>query len=340
MEHWQVATLVRAMAHLRTGAADDAALLDALAALTLPPEAPPTTRRADDAASRRTRVGMAPAQEEAVPPQAAPRGAQPLAPADRRIAAPRESAPADDRLVAEPSSLRQLIERADLVTPERAPPGVAVQAPTRAEAAAASAPLESLFAAGRVRGILREMSTLSSASGAADIAAVVRLIARAEPITRLPRLRVSTLGHAVLWLFDAGPAMLPFASDKQQLAAVATRLLGRDRVRIADFIGHPLQAVRAQRQVRWSALRWPPRGSALLVVSDLGLGARESTLQAPAWRQFQAEAAQRGLRSVLLIPYEQARWPEVAGGFDTALAWDLATGVQGLRRRRRLAHRD
>ncbi|MFT3953312.1 MAG: hypothetical protein QM722_02555 [Piscinibacter sp.] len=342
MDHGQVATLVRALARLRSGAADDAALLDALAALTLPAAAADlaATRRAGDAVPPRKPTRPAsPAPDLAVSPGPAAAAPLPVEADAEPSARPRPRAAADGQLVAEPSALQLLVERADLITPERSPAGATAQAPARAEAANTSAPLESLFAAGRVRGILREMSTLASASGAPDIAAVVRRIARAEPITRLPRLRVSTLGHAVLWLFDAGPAMLPFASDKQQLAATATRLLGRDRVRIADFIGDPLQAVRAQRQVRWSALHWPPRGSALVVVSDLGLGGRESTLNAAAWRRFQQEARRRGLRSVLLIPYEQARWPDAAAGFDTTLAWDLASGVQALRRRRRLVHR-
>jgi hypothetical protein len=157
--------------------------------------------------------------------------------------------------------------------------------------------------------------------------------ARAEPADRLPRRLVSTLGHSVQLLFDAGPAMLPFARDKQQLAATATRLLGRDRVRVADFIGNPLQGVRAQRQVRWDDLRWPGRRSALVVVSDLGMGnsgGAEAQLHAHEWQRFIDEAHRRGLRSVVLIPYARERWPEAARGFGTALTWDLGTGVQAL----------
>jgi hypothetical protein len=252
---------------------------------------------------------------------------------------PRAQQPADEHLVAEPSMLRLLAERADLITPDRQAVGPAnVPSPSAGEAGGPVAPLESLFAPGRVRGILREMSTLAHASGGLDIAAIVHLVARAQSFVRLPRLRITTLGHSVMWLFDAGPSMLPFTRDKQHLAATALRLLGRDRVRMADFIGHPLQAVRPQRQVQWGELHWPPRGSAVVAVGDLGIGSGESEQQATLWQQFIDECRRRRLRSVVLIPYERSRWPAVAGSFDSALTWDLATGVQWLRRVRRLAH--
>lgn len=337
----QIATLVRAVARLRIGDSGDRALVDALANLIEPaPPAAPSMRKRALADDKRPRDPMSsnvagPADLPQPPPAMPPRDAE----TDRPPSQPRERKSVDDRLVAEPSLLELMAERADLATPDRQAARVDADRPASAtDAGGPVAPLESLFAPGRVRGILREMTTLTHASGGPDIVAVVRLIARAQPLTRLPRLQVTTLGHSVQWLFDAGPSMLPFARDKQQLAATALRLLGRDRVRIADFIGHPLQAVRAQRQVQWGELHWPPRGSAMVAVSDLGIGGRESTLLAPPWREFIAECKRRRLRSVVLVPYEQARWPAVAAAFDTALTWDLGTGVQGLHRVRRLAH--
>lgn len=229
-----------------------------------------------------------------------------------------------------------MTEQADWVAPQRAAArSDAPASPSPGDGAAPAAALESLFAPRRVRGILREMTALSTPRGAPDVDALVRLVARAKPITRLPRKKVTVVGHSVQWLFDAGPAMLPFAGDKQQLAATASRLLGRDRVRIADFIGHPSQGVRAQRQVRWQALHWPTPGSTVVVVGDLGLGAFESERVSGAWREFAGECRRRQLRCVVVMPYPHERWPAAAVAFDGALTWDLATGVQGLRRARR-----
>ena len=194
------------------------------------------------------------------------------------------------------------------------------------------APVESLFPAGRVRGILREVATVTTEGAQPDIAEAVRLIARAQPIAAMPRQRLTALGHSILLLFDAGPAMLPFTRDKQQLAATAARVLGRDRVRVADFIADPLQGVRAQRSVRWEMLHWPGRGSSVIVVADLGLGSEGAAAAPEQWQPFIAEAHRQGLRTVLLIPYPRARWPAAAKLFDAALTWDLKTGVQALRR--------
>lgn len=341
MEEGQVTTLARALAQLRTGATEDAALLDALAELMLPPDGTQSMARdGQGTVLRRAPISSGPIEQPAAPLPKAVAPTTPTPDATAPAPRPREHALPKGRLAAELSQLHLQVERADLVTPQRTPSVAAPQSAADPDTAATPTPLEGLFAAGRVRGILREMTTVVSYSGATDIATVVRRIARAEPIARLPQLRISRLGPAVLWLFDAGPAMVPFASDKQQLAGNATRLLGRDRVRIADFIGDPLQAVRSQRQARWGMLRWPPLGSTVVVVGDLGIGSGECLLHAAAWWQFQDEATRRGLRSVLLIPYEQRRWPAAASGFDTALAWDLTTGVQTMRRRRRLAHLD
>jgi hypothetical protein len=120
------------------------------------------------------------------------------------------------------------------------------------------------------------------------------------------------------------------------LLATATRVIGRDRLRAADFIGTPLAGVRAQRQVRWDAMRWPDRRSAVVVVSDLGIGGADIDLRSDLWARFSREAGARGLRTFALIPYPADRWPVAAATFGTPLTWDIATGVQALHRSRRL----
>jgi hypothetical protein len=185
------------------------------------------------------------------------------------------------------------------------------------------------------------MATLSTPSGRPDLDAAVKLIAASKPIRRMPQFLISTLPHSILWLFDAGPSMLPFSRDKQQLARTATRLLGEDRIRIGDFITDPMKGMRPRGQIRWLPLHWPSRQSALVIVSDLGIGSDqviEAGLQS-RWWLFLGEARRRGLSTVLLNPYEQDRWPLSAEGFDTALTWDSDIGVQALRRMRRAGKR-
>ncbi len=353
----QLAPLLRAVARLRPPGPLDPALVDALAALIAPAAAPQTGAqhggKTANAAPEST-LGALIAQTVPLAIAAARTAALQKDPTTTTPPA-RQRSHDPDQLVARASVLQQLAGRADLAAPTRGAARSGVEAQrSSAEAPGAAAPLESLFAPGRVRAILRELATVSTPNGDADIAAAVALIARAEPVATLPRKMVSALGHSVHLLFDTGPAMLPFSRDKQQLAASAMRLLGKDRVRVADFIGGPQQGLRGQGQVRWAPMHWPGRGSAVMVISDLGIGAGSSAglrvssgagsgvgsgaglgaalASLDAWQGFQSEARRRGLRSVVLIPYPSARWPASAAGFGTALAWDAASGVQALRR--------
>ena len=338
MEHEHLAALVRAVARLRPAGPLDPALVTALAELM---------REAPSAVDRRRRGQLAQPAQRARQPGAATQTEEPLpagtaqAPPSRPDdaqggrSAPRRGAHDPSKLVALESSLVQVAQRADLAAP-RSGASLADAAAARAatELPGPAAPVESLFPPGRVRAILREMATLAAPSGQLDLAAAVAMIARAEPIKAMPQRMLRSLGHSVQLLFDAGPAMLPFARDKQQLAATATRLIGKDRVRVGDFIVDPLQGVRPQRQVRWEPLHWPGRRSVVVVVSDLGIGGVEDNEETghEVWQRFLDGARRRGLRCVVLIPYAQERWPAAATRFGTGLSWDLGTGVQMLRR--------
>ena len=339
--HAQLAALLRAVAQLHPDGPPDLALVAALVGLFRSGQANtpgnPAEEGLDDGRGAAP-PPAAPAMPAAPPPRVVPTNPATTSSARAPAGSAAGHAPmlaSGDGLQALPSTLSRLAGAADLATPQQAPLGTGSSQRAGREPAGPGAPLESLFAPGRVRAILRGLATLDTASGALDIAAAVALIARAQPIRVLPQRLISSLGHTVQLLLDAGPAMLPFSHDQSQLAASATRLLGRDRVRVADFIGHPGLGVRAQRQVRWAPLQWPGRRSAVLVVSDLGLGSGQDSALAGAWQRFVDDAHQRGLRSVLLIPYPATRWPAVAHAFGTTLSWDLVSGVQALRRSQR-----
>jgi hypothetical protein len=243
-------------------------------------------------------------------------------------------------MVAIRSVLQLITERADLSPGEqRGAVPASVRERSSADRGMASVPVEALFPASRVRAILREMSTVPTATGEPDLERVVRRIATGEPVRELPRRLVSALPHAIHWLFEAGPSMLPYTRDKQQLALTAARLLGEDRTRIGDFINDPLKGVRQRGQVSWSEMRWPARFSALVVVSDLGIGEGDDESVSSLWRPILDEAVRRGVIAVLLNPYKHDRWPEVAAAFDVSLTWDTGSGVQKLRRSKRLSRR-
>lgn len=342
MDTAQLATLIRAVARLAPegGPVDEAWIADLARLVAGTTQAPAGSAMAalGGAPPHRQDWDDGPADEPPAAPTPKRLDASPDAGQPDRSATP---APASDAaLCTAPATLQEVAGRADLDTSHLAArPRLAAAAPAPADAASGAAPLESLFAPRRVRGILREMAVRATDSGRIDVGALVHTLARGQWPQRLPRQRVTRMGPAVHLLFDAGPDMLPFAADKQQLASVALRILGRDRLRILDFIGTPLAGVRAQRQVRWGALAWPPRGSTLVLVSDFGIGGHESQANEADWTALRDEARRRGVRSVALLPYAAGRWPAAAARFDTALSWDLDAGVQRLRRSRRHAAR-
>lgn len=265
------------------------------------------------------------------------RAATPLPPAPPD---PVLAAPAAGPFAALASQLELLAEASDLVQAAQDRQALERAAQTdRAEPASTSAlaPLESLFSPGRSRAILRELASLSRPGDVPDVAAIVQGLAQGQAWTRLPCQARSSLAHSLHLLLDAGPDMLVFGRDKQQLAQSAAKLLGRERLRVADFIGSPVQGLRAQRQLDWQRWRWPARQSVLLVVSDLGLASPSGSAAGPHWSDWLAQARQRGLRSIVLIPYARDRWPLLADEFDLALSWDQITGVQALRRAQRWA---
>lgn len=336
-------TLVRTLAHLRlpqaSGAVDtlDPALVQQLLDLLDPTplaatpkvkrKASPTPTDPRNSGTAAIPTGTSPSPEPNGPTPPRPPEPGPTGGDTRR---PPHSA---QKLVGLPASLVPVIERADLQPPERQTSLTGQNGPVAStEAPATNAPMDSLFPAGRVRAILRDMATVSTPSGELDTRRAVDHLSRGEAITTLPQRSRRTLSPSISLLFDAGPTMLPFSRDKQQLGATALRLLGKERVRIADFIGSPSQGVRAQRQVRWEALRWPVRGATLVVISDLGIGAPHQSDAEHDWAPWLREAHGRGIRTLALIPYEASRWPAVAQGFDLAMSWDLSTGVQAVRR--------
>jgi hypothetical protein len=336
-------TLVRTLAHLRSPQESDAvdtldpALVQQLLELLEPTPVAANQTVKRKASSGQPRTSTVSATTTPTQTQARPATPRPDLP-DRTTSEPtvdkvRTTSQSTQKLVGLPASLVPVIERADLKPPERQTESSGRHGPVaNTEAPATHAPMDSLFPAGRVRAILRDMATVSTPSGELDTRRAIAQLARGDAITALPQRHRRTLSPSIGLLFDAGPTMLPFSRDKQQLGATALRLLGKERVRIADFIGSPSQGVRAQRQVRWEALRWPVRGATLVVISDLGIGAPHLSDAEHDWAPWLREAHGRGIRTLALIPYEASRWPAVAQGFDLAMSWDLSTGVQAVRR--------
>lgn len=197
--------------------------------------------------------------------------------------------------------------------------------------AAAPVPLEPLLRPGRERGILTVAAGTGSGEGDLDMAAVVDAIARARPLTAVPRLPFPTLARGVQLLVDRSDAMLPFLGDLGHLEEAVAAFVGREALDVVSFTGCP-----GRRAGKGAVRRWreyfphsvPPRGTRVLCVTDLGIGTPKSS-DPPAgvaeWLDFAARLVSAGTPLLVVTPYPPARWPPELARALSILHWSRAT---------------
>ncbi|MGZ6613101.1 MAG: hypothetical protein ACXVFQ_01550 [Solirubrobacteraceae bacterium] len=187
-------------------------------------------------------------------------------------------------------------------------------------------------------------ATLASwtADGAPDLERLVDLGSRMQVLRRVPRRTIPTLRRGAQVLVDLAPALMPYRDDVEDALGGISGLLTADRLDVVPFIGCPTRGVASGVRDAWSVWRPPPRGTPVLVLSDLGIGGaaldpdRASTGE---WRAFAAIAARAGTPVVALVPFGKQRWPlELTRGM-TVVEWDVYTGVASIRRAIRTSRR-
>lgn len=172
-------------------------------------------------------------------------------------------------------------------------------------------------------------------AGAIDVDGVAGRIARRQALEPLPRHRFAGVPGTVVVIVDCGPGMAPFAPDAEALVVRIASVAGRDRTQIARVYQSP--------QIRTyggssTPLALPPRGSAVVALSDLGIAPAEQRVPHlhEDWLVFAAELHARSCRLVAFVPYPPTRWPRSLGAKMILLPWDRTTGlavvVRALRR--------
>lgn len=162
----------------------------------------------------------------------------------------------------------------------------------------------------------------------ADLA--VDVLAEGLPLTALPRRTLRTLRHGVQVLVDHGPALQPFSRDQTHVRDQVTELMGGEHTRVLGFAYAPLRGAGDGPQWTWEEYRPPPRGTAVLVLSDCGTigppgDARRSTLA--EWRAFADLVRRHGGRPLALVPTADRRVPRALTRIMTVIGWDRGTTV-------------
>lgn len=202
-------------------------------------------------------------------------------------------------------------------------------------------PLEPLLVPEWTRAILSTALSTACGEGDVDVERVAERIARREAVTAVPRLPLTTLRRGVQVLVDQGQGMQPFMRDLTAIQGEIRRVAGEHRARVLRFAGTPLRAAGAGPRGRWGEYLPPPRGTPVLLLTDLGIG-RPQLSADPAtveeWLELAAVVRRAGCPLVALVPYGAHRWPAALRDAMTLVEWDRPTSAARVRARVGRAH--
>lgn len=223
----------------------------------------------------------------------------------------------------------------------RHPPGWLERIPPLPEPPAVPLPPpqpEPLLVPQWTRGVLSGALATFTGEGAIDLERVMREVARNVPLRRVPRRPLPSLAQGAQVLVDRSEAMMPFAADQAWLVAQLQAVVGRERLQVLRFEGCPSWGAGAGSKRRWKSYHehhTPPRGVAVLLLTDLGLGGGGHGGRIPAvadWQDFTRRVRKAGCPPVAFVPYGPARWPpELQRGLPI-LHLDPATSARTVRR--------
>lgn len=164
-----------------------------------------------------------------------------------------------------------------------------------------------------------------------DVEQLVDALARGRALVAIPRRRTRTLGLGVQVLADLGPAMDPFARDRDGLVDTIRETVGRRRTSVLRFSGSPRRAGPRGR-ASWEAYRGPDPGTPVLALTDLGIGMAAADVHGE-WLELAERLRLRGSRLVALVPYPPSRWPRQLSVRMVIVHWDRPTTVASVLRR-------
>jgi hypothetical protein len=180
-------------------------------------------------------------------------------------------------------------------------------------------------------------------AGEVDLEKTVDVIASGRVLTRLLRTSVSSLRRGVQVLADVGEGMLPYASDRGELITAIQASVGKEQTRVLMFAGTPRRKAGPGPRHTWGPWSPPPRGTPVLLLTDLGLGGPLiSHDRAPLgeWLRLCEEALRAGCPLLAFVPHEPRRWPPELARVMTLLPWDRGTTVSAIRHAARLGDRE
>ncbi|MDP2867440.1 MAG: formylglycine-generating enzyme family protein [Methyloversatilis sp.] len=144
-----------------------------------------------------------------------------------------------------------------------------------------------------------------------DLPRLLRTLARGRPLARLPRLKQARMAGEIVVVVDNDRHLTPYRQDWQQIVNHLARLAGPGALTVWTVRGDPEHPVGHWRQGRETprpdAIAAPPRGAAVLLLSDLGALRHPAGVAAAMarWASFEP----RGARCIACLPMTPALSP-------------------------------
>ncbi|TCO52942.1 hypothetical protein [Actinocrispum wychmicini] len=182
-----------------------------------------------------------------------------------------------------------------------------------------------LFRLGAARGILQATVSRAEADGEVDVPAVLRFLAAAKPLPRLPRRQRPTLRYGVQLLIDHARGMSLFERDQATLRVDLTRLVGAAAMSVWHFEGTPEVGLDDEPYHL-------PAARTVVVVSTFGARpAYDSSFAPGQWAALVDAWRRHGIKPVALAPVPRDRFPHWLTALMPVVTWDRSTTVAAVR---------
>lgn len=175
-----------------------------------------------------------------------------------------------------------------------------------------------LYPRHQLRGYLSDCLMRPTISSSLDIPKLVDLLARRSPVDTVCHSRMEMPGHVQLVL-DKGDSMEPFSGEQRLVERTMKNLYGE---KLDLFYCELLPYFRLRSKPKDARL--PASGSAILIVSDFGIGQPilgDSLLDIEPWIEFAQNAERAGASVHALVPYGRTRWPKEINVYFHAMPW-------------------
>lgn len=194
-------------------------------------------------------------------------------------------------------------------------------------------PIPGLLRKKWLRALLSGLVCRPTGRGSLDLDALLDSLIYRPPLRELPyRARLSTrLGVQIL--VDQSDSMIPYADDQTGFVDDILELLPTHLVEVVRFYKHPLADEVESTTTDFGPYRPPQAGTAVLLLSDLGLGPRYEPGRAIRdWRSFAEFLLRSRCTPTALLPISPARWPRELARHYRLVYWSRKTSVSDVQR--------